>query len=204
MKLNNKEFIESGILEQYVMGITTPKQTEEVLQRAAADATIRTEIESISKALEHYAMLNAIKPKADIKTFLLATLEYTERLTNGEVATFPPALNNASTIADFEPWLSRPDMTLPDDADNLYAKIIGATRGSITAIVWIKDCTPQEVHDKEHERFLVVEGTCNIIVADEVHELVAGDYFDIPLHKIHMIKVTSSIPCKAILQRIAA
>jgi len=204
MKLSNKEFIASGILEQYVMGITTPNETEEVMQRAAADAAIRMEIESISKTLEDYAMRNAVAPNAYVKPFLIATIDYTERLTNGEVATFPPALHKDSKIADFEPWLNRPDMTLLDATEDLYAKIIGTTQDSVTAIVWIKDYAPQEVHDNEHERFLIIEGTCNIIVAEEVHALVAGDYFAIPLHKHHMIQVTSAIPCKAILQRVAA
>ena len=122
----------------------------------------------------------------------------------GEAVTFPPSLHKNSVIADFEPWLSRPDMTLPDSADDLYAKIIGNASGCNTAIVWINDYAPQEVHDAEHERFLIIEGTCNIIVEDEVHALVPGDYFAIPLHRHHLVKVTSSVPCKVIMQRVAA
>ena len=73
-----------------------------------------------------------------------------------------------------------------------------------TAIVWIKEYAPQEVHDHEFEKFLVVEGSCNIIVEDKIHTLIPGDYFAIPLHKKHLVEVTSIIPCKVILQRIAA
>ena len=69
---------------------------------------------------------------------------------------------------------------------------------------WLKDYAPQEVHDDEHEKFLIIEGTCDIIVGNEINQLVAGDYFAIPLHKNHIIKVTSSQPCKVILQRVAA
>ena len=88
--------------------------------------------------------------------------------------------------------------------DDLFAKIIGYSAGAITAIVWIKKYAPQEVHDKEYERFLIVEGTCNIVVGDEVNQLVPGDYFAIPLFENHFVEVTSSIPCKVILQRVAA
>ena len=52
--------------------------------------------------------------------------------------------------------------------------------------------------------FLIVEGTCTILVENEVYQLVPGDYFAVPLHKSHILKVTSEIPCKVILQRIAA
>ena len=201
--MNNKELIESGILEQYVMGNTTAEETVMVEERAAEDAEIRAEITAISKSLEAYAMQHAITPNILIKPFLWATIDYTQRLMQGEDVTFPPMLNEKSLITDYDEWLSRKDMVLPDFADTLYAKIIGYTPQANTAIVWIKDYAPHEVHDNEYERFLIVEGTCNILVDDEVNALVPGNYFAIPLHKKHLVKVTSNIPCKVILQRVA-
>jgi len=88
--------------------------------------------------------------------------------------------------------------------EDVFARIIGYTEKAITAIVWLKEMAPQEVHDDEHERFLILEGTCDIVVGNNIHQLVPGDYFAIPLHSNHHIKVTSSIPCKVILQRVAA
>ena len=148
-------------------------------------------------------MANATVPNPIIKPFLLATIDYTERLKKGEPVSEPPVMNENSKLEDFSPWLNRSDMVAADTAD-VFAKIIGYTAAAVTAIVWLKDYAPHEVHDNEYERFLIVEGTCNIIVAGEVNELVAGDYFAIPLHKNHTVNVTSSIPCKVILQRIAA
>ena len=138
------------------------------------------------------------------KAFLLATIDFTNRMQNGETIALPPVLNESSRIHDFEDWLKRPDMFLPEEADKLYAKIIGYTKEAVTAIVWIKESAPHEVHADEYEKFLIVEGTCDIIVENEVHSFVPGDYFAIPLHKSHNLKVTSQIPCKVILQRIAA
>ncbi|MEO5942329.1 MAG: cupin domain-containing protein, partial [Ferruginibacter sp.] len=106
-------------------------------------------------------------------------------------------------IETYAPWLNRSDMTAPDN-EAIFAKIIGYTPEATTAIVWIKEYAPHEVHDHEYEKFLVVEGTCDIIVEGKVHSLIPGDYFAIPLHKKHVVKVTSIIPCKVILQRIAA
>ncbi|MBC7688849.1 MAG: cupin domain-containing protein, partial [Aquabacterium sp.] len=88
--------------------------------------------------------------------------------------------------------------------ENIEAKIIGYTPQAITAIVWIKDFAPQEVHDDEFEKFLIVEGSCTITVGQEVTELFPGDFFAIPLYKKHVVKVTSAVACKIILQRIAA
>ena len=201
---NLKSFIESGILESYVMGGSTPHEMDMVEQMAAKFNEVRTEIESISQAFEMYALVHAVAPNPAAKPFLMATIDYTERMKSGEQPTFPPEINERSTINDFSAWLDRADMELPSHFTGLHAKIIGHMPSSITAIVWIKDMAPQEIHDHEYEKFLIVEGACNIIVGEETHPLLPGDYFSIPLHKNHQVIVTSTIPCKVILQRIAA
>lgn len=198
-----KNYIESGILEQYVLGHTSPDETREIELVAAADPAIRMEIEKISEALMAYAMDHAINPSPILKPLLLATIDYSERLKNGEPVTEPPALNENSAIEDYAAWLNRKDMTY-QGTENIYAKIIGYTAEATTAIIWIKDYAPQEIHDHEIEKFLIVEGTCYITVGDEVNELSPGDYFAVPLYKTHMVKVTSTIACKIILQRTAA
>jgi mannose-6-phosphate isomerase-like protein (cupin superfamily) len=201
--MKSEEYIASGILEQYVLGYCSPSELEEVELLAAADDTIRREIEAITLTLEKYALAHTILPDPIIKPFLLATIDYTERMKNGEAVSNPPLLNEKSVAGDYAEWLDRNDM-IPMKSEAISAKIIGYTPQALTAIVWLSDYAPQEVHDHEYEKFLIVEGTCQIIVGDEVNALVPGDYFTIPLHKNHQIKVTSLIPCKVILQRVAA
>ena len=195
--------MESGILEQYVLGCTSPGETREIELLAAADPATRMEITAISEALMAYAMDHAIEPGPLVKPLLLATIDYTERIKNGEPVTVPPVLNEHSTIEQYAGWLNRDDMVY-HGPENIYAKIIGHTAAATTAIIWLKEDAPEEVHDHEIERFLVVEGSCNIMVGDEVNELMPGDYFAIPLYKTHRVKVTSTFPCKIILQRTAA
>ena len=201
--MSNNKYIESGILEQYVLGLTNAAETEEVERMAASDPAIKAELDAIRETFEKLALAGAMEPSEVIKPFLMATINYTERLKNGEAVTDPPMLNENSKPNDFSPWLNRPDMISPGTED-LYAKIIGYTPKAITAIVWIKEYAPHEVHDDEFERFLILEGTCDIIVEDVPTHLVPGDYFAIPLHKSHMVKVTSAIACKVVLQRVAA
>lgn len=201
--MTTKEYINSGILEQYVSGIATAAECREVGKMAAGDPLIRREIDEISEIMENYAVSKAIQPNPIIRPFLLATINYSERIKNGEPFSAAPLLNQHSKPQDYSIWLNRDDMGI-NDADDLSAKIISYTKEVITAILWIKKYAPQEVHDKEYERFLIIEGACDIIVEDEIHHLVAGDYFEIPLHKKHVVKVTSFTPCKVILQRVAA
>lgn len=198
-----REYIDSGILESYAMGAASDDERRQVEMMAAANAEIREEINAISAALEEYAFAHAMEPSPVVKPLLMATIDYSERIKSGEPVSFPPALNENSKVEDYSPWLDRPDMHNGLD-ENLFVKIIGNSPGMITAIAWIKDETPREIHHDEYERFLIVEGNCDIIVGDKTNHLVPGDYFSIPLHEYHTLKVTSSIACKAILQRVAA
>jgi mannose-6-phosphate isomerase-like protein (cupin superfamily) len=201
--LSSSDYINSGILEQYVLGITSDEECREVEMMAASDVTVRKEIELIKASVETYVASYSIEPNPVIKPFLMATIDYTERLKNGETPASPPMLSENAALSDYSEWLNRPDM-VSADKEEVFAKIIGYTPEAITAIVWLKSYAPHEVHDNEYERFLIVEGTCDIIVEDEVNHLAPGDYFAVPLHKKHMVKVTSSITCKVILQRVAA
>jgi mannose-6-phosphate isomerase-like protein (cupin superfamily) len=201
---DNKAFIDSGILELYVLGQTSDLENTEIEERLMYDSALRTELEQIELALERYAFENAVELEETFKPLLLATLDYSDRLQKGEAITFPPILNENSKIEDFSEWLDRPDMQLPEDFANIYVKLIGHTDESTTAIVWMQDGAPPEVHQNTFERFLILEGSCEITVENELYSLEAGDYFGIPLFKTHHVRVTSPIPCKIILQRVAA
>ena len=203
--MTSKEYIDSGILENYVMGMASHSEREEVEMMAAANPDIRQEIDAISDVLEEYALAHAMQPSPMVKPLLMATIDYSERIKSGEPISFPPVLHENSKAEDYATWLNRPDLDFSDsNEDNFFAKIIGYTPEMTTAIVWIKQETPVELHHKEHERFLIIEGSCDILVGDKSNHLVSGDYFDIPLHEYHRVKVTSHIACKAILQRVAA
>lgn len=199
-----KTYIESGVLEAFVLGSLTDAEIAEVLGMSAKHPEIEEEIAMISAALEQVAFENAVAPDPTIKPFFLATVDYIARLEGGEAVAFPPELHAGSTPADYAEWLDRPDMVLPGELENFFAKIIGHTPEQTTVIAWIRHMSPPEVHTKEYEKFLILEGTCDIFIGDEVHHLEAGDYLAIPLYVEHSVKITSEIPCKVILQRIAA
>lgn len=198
------EFISSGILELYVLGETTPAENARVEAMSARFPEIKKEILGISLVFEGIALENAVEPDPVTKPFLLATIDYMDRVRSGEIISAPPVLSASSLIADYRPWTERPDMVLPEDFEDVHARILSYTPEVLTAIVWIREMAPREIHDTEYEKFLVLEGTCNIVVEEQHHELKKGDYFTIPLHKPHLVLVTSDIPCKVILQRVAA
>jgi len=198
------QFLESGILELYVMGIASPEEIKEVEQMALLYPEIRQEIELIERGLEEYALTQAVQPKATLKPLIMASINYIERVNNGEPLSAAPLLSPTSRKEEFAYWLDNPEFDLPEDFEGAYAKIINANLKATTAIIWIKEFTDNEIHHNEYEHFLILEGTCDFSIGEEVHHLVPGDYLKIPLHTPHIAKVTSDIPCKAILQRVAA
>lgn len=198
------EYIESGILELYVLGMIGAEEAVEVEKMMALHPEVMEEVRSIEASLEKYAEANAVQPHATVKPLLLATLDFMQRLGGGETPANPPILNENSTAADYAEWINRPDFANPENVEDIIVKLIAHTPQATSAIVWIREMAPDEVHHNEYEKFLILEGTCDIIVGEKSHSLKAGDYFQIPLHEDHRVVVTSNVPCKVVLQRVAA
>ncbi len=197
-----KKYIQSGILEMYALGLTSEEESVEVTQLSKDHAEISAEIDEIINTLIKFSAKSDFNPT--LKTFLFATIDFSERRKKGEPENFPEILNEHSKINDYKQWLDREDMILPKDFTEAYAKIIAHTPKATTAMVWLKTGSPLETHANEFEKFLIVEGSCDITVEEKVYQLVSGSYLSIPLHKSHHVKITSAIPCKLILQRVAA
>lgn len=198
-----QDLINSGILELYVMGQASPQDQANILAMAAAYPAVATEIHNISIALEQYATAHAAAPHAATKPFVMATLNYMARIEAGEQPSNPPIITTLSTIADYAAWTSRPDLQLPPQLHGAHAYIIGHNAQAMTAIVWLAQGAMPESHHHEHEKLLVLEGSCCVYIEGQEHHLVAGNTISIPLYAEHHIAVTSSIPCKVILQRVA-
>ena len=202
-KLN--EYLESGVLEMYVLGLTSDEENRQINQLILEHPELNIEIDAIANALIARAELNVEEPmNPTLKPMMLAVIDYKERLKKGELPSIPPIINKASLISDFAFWLNREDMVLSDDFEEIEVKLIGYQPEMMTAIVWIKNQAPYEVHDDVYEKFLVVEGSCDIVTDAGVHSLVAGQCLTLPLNLGHTVKVTSTVPCKVILQRVAA
>jgi len=71
---NVKTYIESGILEMFVMGVTTGTENNEVLKMAVRYPAIQNEIEKISTALYDYMHLYGTEPPAKVKSNLLEVI----------------------------------------------------------------------------------------------------------------------------------
>lgn len=204
MSMSKNEILDSGLLELYVLGDVTYVEMKIVEEAIKIFPDLSKELQEIEHALEKLAFATSCVPEETTGPFLMTTLDYIERLNNGEIPTSPPALHEDSTIEDYKPWLERPDMVEPQEYEAMHGKIIGSSEQRTTIITWLKFGAPDETHTDEYEKFLIIEGTCNITIGDTVHSLEPGDFIAIPLYINHKVEVTSSFRCKVILERAAA
>lgn len=75
---NLKAYIESGVLELYVLGDLSPEEALQVEEMASQHPEVRDEIAAIEQAMEQYAMQNAVEPSADVETRLFEKLGLSE------------------------------------------------------------------------------------------------------------------------------
>ncbi len=69
-----KAYIESGILELYVLGDVSPDEKLQVEEMASKHPAIKTELEDIERSMELYAAENAIEPTEHMRDRILNSL----------------------------------------------------------------------------------------------------------------------------------
>lgn len=70
-----KEYIASGILEEYLFGTLSPQEVAEVEEHLALYPELRDELAAIEQSLEGIAMSTGIEPPADLKDSIISAIE---------------------------------------------------------------------------------------------------------------------------------
>jgi anti-sigma-K factor RskA len=70
--VNIQEYIESGILEEYALGVLNEAERPEVERMAAQHPEIRRELDEITRGLDFYAEAHAITPPAGMRERVLS------------------------------------------------------------------------------------------------------------------------------------
>lgn len=73
--MDKERFLASGLLEQYVLGLTSPEESQEVEKYANAFPEIQEEIDSMRNALEQYATKYAVPPPPGLKSKILHKID---------------------------------------------------------------------------------------------------------------------------------
>ena len=68
-----QSYLESGILELYVLGDVTPQEKLQVEEMMAAHPVVKIEVDEIERAIEKYAVANAVEPSANLQNRVLSS-----------------------------------------------------------------------------------------------------------------------------------
>jgi quercetin dioxygenase-like cupin family protein len=196
--MNVKEYIESGVIEDYCLGLLSPDEMQAVAHNAVLYAEVKHEIEAYENALVKYAGEFAGNNPQGLKRNILdaiGNLELEENITENNT----PVINKYS---DAQNWLRFVKPLLPAALEGpCIIHPLPPKDGIEQFIYWTNLDVPHETHEDEQETILLLEGKCRCFIDDEPYDLQAGDFLSIPLHKQHNVEILNG-PVMAIVQRV--
>lgn len=192
-------YIDSGIVEEYCLGLLSEHQCEEVRRLAALFPKIQQEIEITEKAL--FAYLDK-PPRPALKGQILGALQNL-KLEEDIQLTNPPLINRHSDINKWNKALKGIEPNF--EYNGLKVRFLRQTEELQLCVAWLQSDMIEEAHhrDEFQESFLILEGTCDCDLGNKIVSLQPGGYLDIPFDTPHTIKVTSpeNGHVKALIQR---
>lgn len=162
--------------------------------------------EQAEDALVQYAQAHALTPPAGLKDSIMERI----RLLNAQQSAQQALdLNNLPFLDASSNWLewqaAVADIQPPDEYEDIHMHTLESNEKRDLFVIWVKQFVPEEVHHDLLESFMILEGSCECYITNEVGEtrtvrLGAGEFITMQLGETHDIHITSEKPAKAILQ----
>jgi mannose-6-phosphate isomerase-like protein (cupin superfamily) len=181
------EYIYSGVLEEYCLGMLNDEQAAFVVQMSMLYPEVKRELDSIEAAFEYFAQDGSIKVNPQIRKNIINAVEHT----------FSDAVidsNNLPEIkktSNLDAWLTFVELLLPAQIDDFSAQVLRSDDKITQMLVVSKIDVPEESHSDLQESLYILKGNCECIIGDKTIQMHAGDYIDIPLHVSHNVKILS-------------
>ncbi|MEM1318972.1 MAG: cupin domain-containing protein [Bacteroidota bacterium] len=201
---SHKEFLQSGIVERFCLGCTTPAETERLLLACQQSPALQVALKDSQSALEQYASSFQHQAPAHLKHSIINHIHTSSQLENAQLLNgqlkhyFAP-----SPYTKAQHWqrlLS--SLQAPTAYDNVHYHPIYKDEEKILMVLWIKENIPPETHPELEECFIILEGQCTCHIGGQILQLKTGDFLRLPQEGLHELRVTSAEPVKAILSRI--
>ncbi len=201
MKL--QDFISSGIIEIYCMGIASDEEKTLVEKFAAENKYVRDEIAAVNEALNLYATALGKSPSEGIRNNIMQAIAVTEKLS--PTLPFPPRMTMQTSAHEWQKYILDNNITPPSPGEEIQILDLPGNGKLVTYIAWAKKgSVVEESHASEDEYLLMLEGTCTIQANGVTTKYQAGDIIFIPRNTIHRAEVISEEPMIVVGQRIAA
>jgi anti-sigma-K factor RskA len=73
--MNKEQFLNTGLLEQYALGLTSEEENKFVEQHLQAYPELQGDVREIRHAIEQYALQNAIPPHPRVKSQIMSKID---------------------------------------------------------------------------------------------------------------------------------
>ena len=181
-----KKYIESGVLEEYCLGLLNEEDKSFLIQMTLLYPEVKAELSAVELVTERLADAYAVEPDPAVKQKILTSLGFDK--TVFDINNLPAVDENS----DHQTWLNTlahliPDVPLEDCTMNDVRKDDHFQQ----KLVVTKMDVAEEDHDDYLESFFILKGQCECTVGNDIIKLGAGDFLEIPLRVKHNIKVTS-------------
>jgi mannose-6-phosphate isomerase-like protein (cupin superfamily) len=197
--VNLKAYIESGILELFVLDLLDESDRANVLSMISQFPILKKEIEEIESTLETYANSIAIGPPASLRTKIEASLANAVK----EQEMDPDHLVLITEHSDYRNWLRLVSEYFPEASESdSYYKVLKHENGITQALIVSSSEIEEGPHNEFHESFLILQGKCRCTFGEDSFYLGPGGYTQVPLDQHHKVEITSP-PVMAVFQRVA-
>lgn len=105
--MDKEKFINSGLLEQHVLGLTSPEEDQIVRQHLEAFPDLRQEVDNLHQAMNQYAIMHAIPPNKEEQAISSPALHNSYSSNTEQHTTFNWSLLAAILLAVFSFYLFR-------------------------------------------------------------------------------------------------
>jgi anti-sigma-K factor RskA len=147
-----QQFISSGIIEAYVLGMASDEEVRELESLSAQHPEIAAAIEEAQQSMEDFALLHAVEPPAGMKDQIWAVLEQEQP---GDTTVTPS--DNNSNVRTFTPRPEEP--MIKRSYGPMAAAVVALLIGSVVLnfIFWSKnEKTSQELAAVKTEQEKIV------------------------------------------------
>lgn len=197
--MNHQEYINSGIIDAFCMGFTSPEENEEVKTMAAKHPEVAAAIAQLKQEYEVTFKMAELKPRPAVKEAIMNNV-YAQQ--SALQVAFVPLLDKETAFSRLLETVAANNIQTPTAAfDNIFMQKLPSTREVLNFAVWAKVNQEEETHTDVKEFIAVLEGSCDIYINGEKESYSKGDIIAIPLNVPHYAVITSPQPMFAFVQR---
>jgi len=181
-----QKYIESGVLEQYCLGLLDEGEQAYLIQMTMLYPEIKAELTAIELAFEELSAIGAVEPPNNLKHNILAAIGRDQESAELNINDLPVLSRSASPL----PWLKAFAHLIPEEpTQDFTVNVIRDDAIVQQMLITANTGVAEEEHSEFYEGLFILKGRCECMIGDELFTLGAGDFIEIPLHTKHDVKL---------------